>query len=95
MTSYPAYLTTDDIANDIGIRRETAAEWVRKGKLEAAFSVYTYAITGSSYIKFLFSRPDYKEKSNYYKSYQAYIRRKKYVQQVKKEGRDDGKGDRS
>lgn len=83
------HLTTEDIANDLNICRETAADWICHGKLVGTLSVNRYVITGYHYIKFLMTRPEYKEISKYYESFQSYMRRKKYVQKNKKESGDD------
>lgn len=89
MTSYPMHLTTEDIANDLNICRNTASDWVCHNKLVGVYSINRYVVSGYHYIQFLMKRPEYKEKSNYYKSFQSYMRRKKYVQKNKKESGDD------
>lgn len=89
MTSYPMYLTTEDIANDLHVCRETVSAWARDDKIIGVLSVNRYAVTGSSYIQFLMKRPKFKEISKYYKSYQSFMRRKKYVQKNKKESGDN------
>lgn len=85
MTSYPAHLTIPDIVDDIHVDCQTARRWISHKRLNGVKSVGSWVITGYDYIKFLNTKPEYKEKSSYYKSFQSYMRRKKDVQKTKKE----------
>lgn len=90
MTSYPMYLTTNDISDDLGINRQTAERWIRNGKIVGGVrSMRFWVVTGYNYIKFLNTRPDYRVKSKYYKTFVHYIRRKKDVRKTQKESGDD------
>lgn len=89
MTSYPMHLTTADISDDLNVGRQTVERWIRSGKIIGIHSMRFWVVSGYHYVQFLLSNPEYKEKSDYYKSYQSYMRRKKYVQKNKKESRDD------
>lgn len=85
MTSYPTHLTVADIVDDVGVDRQTAQRWISRGYLNGIKSVGFWVVTGYDYIKFLNTKPEYRQKSNYYKSFRSYMRRKKDVQKTKKE----------
>lgn len=85
MTSYPIHLTVADIVDDICVDHQTARQWIYNGQLNDIKSVGFWVVTGYDYIKFLNTKPEYRQKSNYYKSFQSYMRRKKDVQKTKKE----------
>lgn len=85
MTSYPAHLTVADIVDDIDVDRQTAQRWISRGHLNGVKSVGFWVVTGPDYIKFLNTQLEYRQKSDYYKSFRSYMRRKKDVQKTKKE----------
>lgn len=85
MTSYPAHLVVEDIANDINVSMFTVRRWLQERKIIGLKSASRWVVSANEYIKFLLKHEHYKEKSKYYIGYVDFMRRYRLVQKNKKE----------